>query len=146
MDLDFNTIERDGRFRIELANRSVTGNRLLLNRFEQCFLTELKIFENNQGYFVEDFGGNAFTFVQQSVVLNDLTNLSGGISIAIDNTVTSIKNYEDDTTPDTEKISSATLTDISEVGGMVYAEIEVIPVKKESYEELKFRLPITKKE
>jgi len=146
MDIDFNTIERNGQFKIELSNRAVTGNRLLVNRFEQCFLTELRIFENKDGYFVEEFGGNAYNYIQQSYVLNELENLSGSISIAIERTITSIKNDEINSMPDTEKLSNATLTDLFEEGGMIYAEIEIVPVVKEPYKDLRFRLPITKKE
>ncbi len=146
MNIDFNTIVRDGTFQIELSNRSVYGNRALLNRFEICFLTEAKLFENKGEYIMDSFAGNAYTYVNSPFVLNDLSSIAGGVSIAIDKTVSSLRSNEDDSVPDTEKIRSAALNNISVENGIVYAAIDVVPLEIEPYSDLKFRLPITKKE
>lgn len=148
MDLDFIT-DVSNQFSIAIGTnpQQVSGNRALLNRFEITFLTKTRRFLlNGDKVIVDNFGGDAVRFISMPQVLNNPQSIAAAVSVAIDNTVKSLKGNEPPNIPNTEKISGAKLISIAiEDDGYVYAEIEVIPVEKEFYEAIKFNLPITRR-
>lgn len=145
--IDFNTIVRDGTFQIELSNRAISGNRAMLNRFEICFLTALRTYKNKGVYYVDNFGGNAFNYISKPYVLSDTSTISTALSVSIEKTVQSLQDDERDSMPDTERIKSASLTDLfKDQDSVLNAKINVVPVEVEPYADLQFILPITKRE
>ena|SRR5271157_3207061 len=147
MDFDYQTDLTNGDFQITLTNnpQGVVGNRALLNRFELTFLTKRRQFVYNGQYIVDTYGGDAQKFVNKSSVLNDLQSISAAISVAIDNTVTSMINDQPSNLLDTEKLSSAQLLNINVINGVVVAVIQIIPVEAESNDIIKLELPIIKR-
>jgi len=146
MDIDFITDIRN-QFSIEIGEnpRGVEGNRALLNRFEITFLTKTRRYLiNGSRVIVDDFGGDAVKFISRPQVLNNLQSIAASMSVAIEQTISSLKNDEPAGVPDTEKLDTAKLIDLT-VGddGFIYAQIQVIPVETESFDILKFNLPIT---
>jgi len=143
MDIDFITDLNEG-FQISLTNnpRKVEGNRALLNRFELTFFTKRREFDFNSSIVQENYGGDAQKFIDRPVVLNDVQAISASVSIAIDQTVQSMKNDEPDNILNTEKIDRAELISLEVVGGIITATIQVYPVEEELYEDLRFNLPI----
>lgn len=147
MDIDFITDLSEG-FSISIGDnpQGVTGNRALLNRFEITFLTKSRRYLlNNNIIIVDNFAGDAEKFINRPQVLNDPQSIAAAISIAIDQTVESIKRDEPSGTPNTEKLDRAELIDINIENGLVYANIQVFPIETETYESLMFNLPIIRK-
>jgi hypothetical protein len=145
MDIDFVTDLTDG-FSISLSDnpKPVSGNRALVNRFELSFLTQRRYLDLGGSIIQEDFGGDARKFIQRPVVLSNTQSISAAISIAIDQTVSSIKNDETQGIPDTERLDSAELANLSVVNGVITATIKINPVQVESYDILQFNLPVTR--
>ena len=143
MDIDFITDLRSG-FDISLTSspKGVSGNRALLNRFEITFMTKRREY-NLGGVITQDnHGGDASKFIGTPRVLNDTQGISAAVSIAIDQTVDSIKNDEPTGTPDTERLDSAELLSLEVINDIITAVIKVNPVEIESYDALQFNLPI----
>lgn len=148
MDIDFITDIRN-QFSIILGDnpKGVEGNRALLNRFEITFLTKTRRYLiDDTRVVVDNFGGDAIKFIGKPQVLNDLQSIAAAMSVAIDQTVASLKSDEPAGVPNTEKISSAKLLDLT-VGndGFIYAQVQVFPVEAELFDALKFNLPITRR-
>jgi len=147
MDIDFIT-DLTRQFSIEIGDspRGVEGNRALLNRFEITFLTKTRRYLlNGDTVIVDTFGGDAAHFISRPQVLNDVQGIAAAMSVAIDKTIESLKGDEPAGLPNTEKLDTARLLDIT-VGddGFIYAQVEVLPVEKELFDVLKFNLPITR--
>jgi len=144
-DFDFETDLRNG-FEITLSDnpRKVAGNRALLNRFEITFMTKRRIFGVNNDVFRDPFGGNADKYLGQSRVLNDTQAIAAAVDLAVKETVSSMK--EDDAQVEsllpTEKIDRAEVVSLDVISGVITATIQVFPVEVESYEDLRFQLPI----
>ena len=145
MDIDFITDLSTG-FNVSLTSnpQQVSGNRALLNRFELTFLTKRRQFNLGSTLIQDDFGGDARKFIQTPRVLSDTQGISAAISVAIDQTVESLKNDEPEGIPDTEKIDSAELSRLEIINDMVSAIIQVNPVETETYDVIQFNLPITR--
>jgi hypothetical protein len=143
-DIDFITDLSDGTFKIALGDnpKAVVGNRALVNRFELTFLTASRLFILGNKYVTDDFAGNAYKFINQPQVLNNLQSISAAIATAVDLTVQSILDDQPATIPDTEKLLSAELSSLDIVDSMINAVIQINPVEAESYEVLKLNLPI----
>ena len=145
MDLDLQT-NIDGGFTVSFGSspKTVSGNRYLLNRFEQVFMTNARVMLEGGQPIVDNFGGNAAQFVDQPQVLNNPRNIALGVATAIDQTVQSILgDQSDNSRPNTEKLSTASLLSLSIVNGVIVVSILVVPVEKETYDDLVFNLPIT---
>jgi hypothetical protein len=145
MDIDFIT-DQSGGFNISLTNnpQQVSGNRALLNRFELTFLTTRRLYNLGDTVVQDNFGGDARKFIQTPKVLSDSQGISAAISIAIDQTVESLKNDEPAGLPNTEKLDSAELQSLEIINDIVTAVIKVNPVEAETYDVLQFNLPITR--
>ena len=145
MDIDFITDLGSG-FNVSITNnpQQVSGNRALLNRFEITFLTMRRIYNLGDTVAQDDFGGDAKKFIDTPRVLNDRQGISAAVSVAIDQTVESLKNDEPAGIPDTEKLDSAELLSLDIVNDMITAVIQVNPVEVEFYDALQFNLPITR--
>lgn len=146
MDIDFITDLRQG-FNVSLTQnpKSVSGNRALLNNFEITFLTKRREYnlEDENEIIQDGFGGDASKFIGTPRVLNDAQAISAAVSIAIDQTVESLKKSEPSTLPDTERVESAELVSLEIISDVVTAVIQVNPVEVETYDALLFNLPIT---
>ena len=142
-DIDFITILTN-KFEVSLTDnpREVTGNRALLNRFEITFLTKRKQFLQGNNVLVDTFGGDADRFIGIPRVLRDTQSIAASVLAVIDNTIESLKNDVNDKTPNTERLESAELLEIHNVGGVITANIRVVPVETEKYSDLEFNLPI----
>ena len=145
MDIDFITDLTSG-FNISLTTspQQVSGNRALLNRFELTFLTKRKQYNLGGTLIQDDFGGDARKFIQTPRVLNDNQGISAAVSVAIDQTVDSLKNDEPPGIPDTERLDSAEIVSLEIINDVVTAVIQVNPVQVETYDVLQFNLPITR--
>lgn len=145
MDIDFITDIRSG-FNISLTTnpKQVSGNRALLNRFEITFLTKRREYNLDGNIIQDDFGGDARKFIDTPRVLSDNQGISAAVSIAIDQTVESIKSDEPLGVPDTERLDSAELIGLEIVNDVINARIQVNPVEVEAYSLLQFNLPITR--
>lgn len=145
MDIDFITDLTTG-FSVSLTSspQKISGNRALLNRFELTFLTKRRQFNLGDTLIQDDFGGDARKFIQTPRVLSDSQGISAAVSVAIDQTVESLKNDEPPGLPDTERLSSAELSSLEIISDIVTAIIQVNPVEVESYDVLQFNLPITR--
>jgi len=145
-DIDFATDLTNGFYvSITESPKLVSGNRALLNRFEITFMTTKRPYTfDGQTSVIDEYGGDAQRFISVPQVLVDTKSIAASISVAIDETVKSLKLSERVDTPNTERISSAELISIYFVGDMVTAKIQVIPVETEFYEALEFNLPITR--
>ena len=148
-DLDFITDLRNGDFKVSLTDnpQSVSGNRVLLNRFEITFLTKIKMyFLGDSGAPVIDrYGGNGEDLITSPQVINDPQGIMAKLTIAIEKTVDSMKSDEPNTIPDSEKISGAELINMYIQNGIVFAKIKVDPVEIQSYNYLISDLPVTKR-
>ena len=145
-DIDFITDLTSGSFYITLSDNpgKITGNRALVNRFEITFMTKLRVFILGNQYVTDVYGGDAQKFISQPQVLNNLQSISAAVATAIDLTVQSMLNDQSASIPDTEKLSSAELTNLDVVNDMINAVIQINPVEVESYDLLKLNLPIIK--
>ena len=145
MDIDFITDLTNG-FNVSLTTspQQVSGNRALLNRFELTFLTKRREYNLGDTPIQDDFGGDARKFIQTPRVLSDTQGISAAISVAIDQTVESLKNDEPEGLLDTEKLDSAELLSLEIISDIVTAVIQVNPVEVETYDILQFNLPITR--
>jgi len=143
MDIDFTTDLRSG-FDISLTSspKGVSGNRALLNRFEITFLSKRREYNLGGSIIQDNYGGDAGKFIGTPRVLNDAQGISAAVSIALDQTVDSIKNDEPINIPDTERLDSAELSSLEIIDDVVTAIIKVNPVEVESYDVLQFNLPI----
>lgn len=122
------------------------GNVAMSNRFRALFLkSQYTLRDSNGNVEYDPIGGNGSRFIGVNQVLGEDQALIGAISIAIDETVESMIATETDNMPDEEKISSATLSDLYIEQGVVVAEIELVPKKVESVEDLQLRVPIVKR-
>ena len=145
MDIDFTTDLRSG-FDISLTSspKGVSGNRALLNRFEITFLSKRREYNLGGSIIQDNYGGDAGKFIGTPRVLNDVQGISAAVSIALDQTVDSIKNDEPINIPDTERLDSAELSSLEIIDDVVTAIIKVNPVEVESYDVLQFNLPIVR--
>jgi len=145
MDIDFITDLREG-FAISLGDnpQAVSGNRALVNRFELTFLTKRRQFILGNKYVADTYGGDASKFINRPQVLNDMQSISASITTAIDQTVQSILDDQPAEIPETEKLESAELISLDITDDVVVAVIQVNPVEVESYDDLRFNLPITR--
>jgi len=146
MDIDFTT-DISSLFSVGIGDnpRGIDGNRALLNRFEITFLSKTRRYlVNNNKVIVDNFGGDAVKFISRPQVLDNLQSIAASITVAIEQTVSSLKGDEPAGLPNTEKIDSAKLLDLT-IGedGFIYAQIQVVPIETESFDILKFNLPIT---
>jgi len=143
-DIDFTTDISNG-FTISIGRSpsKVSGNRAMLNRFEITFLTKLRTFYVGGRPLVDGYGGDAHKYMIQPGIVNDTSSISISLSAAIENTVDSILKTQDGSTPNTEKLASASLLSVDIIDDMVTASIEVVPVEAESYDIIKLNLPIT---
>jgi len=146
-DIDYITDFSNGIFEITLGDNptAVTGNRALMNRFEVTFMTKTRSFIYRNQLLMDNYGGNAPTFVDQPQVLENTQGIATAIAAAIDLTVQSILNDQPVNIPDTEKLSSAELISLDAVDDMIGATIEIHPVQYETSEALRLNLPITKR-
>lgn len=145
MDIDFVTDLNSG-FNVSLTSnpQQISGNRALLNRFEITFLTNRREYRLGDVPIQESFGGDAKKFIDSPRVLSDTQGISAAVSIAIDQTVKSLKNDEPTGLLNTERLDSAELTSIEIINDIITAVITVIPVEAETYDILQFNLPITR--
>jgi len=145
-DIDFIT-DLSGNFEISLSEnpKSVSGNRALLNRFELTFMTKRRAFDIGGNVVLDKFGGDATKFISVPRVIADEQGISAAISVAIDQTVDSLKGDDPGHLPDTERIDRAELLSLDVIGDVVTASIRVVPVEAESPGDLEFNLPITRR-
>ncbi len=145
-DIDIITDLRTG-FNIELGDnpQAVDGNRALLNRFEITFLTKTRRFLWGDKIVADNYGGDAQRFINRPQVLNATQGIAAAVETAMEQTVQSMVNDQPDSIPDTEKIERAELISIDIINDMVYASIRVHPVETESFADLMFNLPITRR-
>lgn len=147
-DLDFITSLETG-FSISLTNnpKKVSGNRALLNHFEITFLTQSKLYlvGTDESAFVDNYGGNADILVTRPQVLNDQSGLVSAITVCIERTVQSILQDQPESLPANERLASATLLNLSVENGIIYAQVQVLPVETDNYETLVTNLPVIKR-
>lgn len=130
MDMDFvnNTTDNDFDILISENPLGVTGNKLLANIFEITFLTNSSDAVLSNGY-----GGNGLNIIGNNYNSNDTQSTSALIKIALDNTVRSMREDQDETlSPATELIESAEIISIIQDGDKVDVSIKIIPVEYES--------------
>lgn len=146
MDIDFITDLSTGEFRIALGPnpKAVSGNRALVNRFEITFLTKKRQFILGDKFVTDNFGGDADKFINRPQVLNDLQSIAASLAIAIDQTVKSILDDQEQSIPDTERLESAKLITLDVVDDIITATIQVMPVVVESWDLIQLNLPIKK--
>lgn len=144
-DIDFITILNRG-FEVSLGSNpmSVSGNRALLNRFEITMLTKRRHMVFGGEPIIDNYGGDAGKFINQPRVLNDTQGIAAAVNRSVAQTVKSMKGDEPEGIIDTEKIASAEVLSVDMVGDVVTAAIQVHPVEVESYEALRFNLPIVR--
>jgi len=144
-DIDFITDLTNG-FDVSLGDnpRSVKGNRALLNRFEITLMTSRRQMVYDDKTIIDDFGGDAQKFINQTRVLSDTQGIAAAVDRSVTQTVLSMKRDEPAGLPDTEKIESAEILSIDIVQGVITAKIRVMPVEVESYDLIEFNLPIVR--
>jgi hypothetical protein len=147
MDIDFETIV-GSQFGITFGDspQIVSGNRALLNRFEIVFMTQTRVMIEGDAVITDNFGGDAFKFIDRPQVLNDIKSISAAIATAVNQTVQSILSDQPNNIPDTEKLQSAVLLGTSVIQGTIFANIQVIPIETQPYVDLMFNLPIIRYE
>lgn len=147
-DIDFITDLRNG-FEISITDnpQKVTGNRALLNHFEITFLTHAKLylFGESADPFIDNYGGSADILITRPQVLNDPNGIISAISVCIERTVSSIKQDEPPSLPDTEKLDTAQLLNMYIESGIIFAQIQVEPIETETYDVLVTNLPVIKR-
>jgi len=145
-DIDFSTDLNNGQFTtvIDGNPRKVTGNRALMNRFEITFFTRARVLKDGDTILVDGFGGNADLFINQPYVLNNKQAIMVALSTAVEQTVKALQGDELAGTPPTERIQGASVTSLDVINEFLVARIQVIPVEVESFDILKFNLPITR--
>jgi hypothetical protein len=147
MDIDFATDFSDGQFRISLTENPamVSGNRALVNRFEITFLTKQRQFSYDGGVVIDNYGGDAGKFISKPQVLSDTQSIAASLTVAIQQTVSSMKKDQSPSTMPTERIANAELISVDVINGIITASIQIFPEEVESYEALKFNLPIVRR-
>lgn len=147
-DIDFITDLSRG-FEISLTNnpRKVTGNRALLNHFEITFLTQAKVYllGVNADAFLDNYGGNADALITRPQVLNDPDGIVSAITVSVERTVQSILQDQPESLPNNEKLDTAALLNMSIQNGIIYAQVQVVPVETDSYGALVTNLPVIKR-
>lgn len=142
-DIDFTRLDSDT-FEITITDNPqlVTGNRAMLNRFEITFLTKRRnfLFGNREVY--DNYGGDAHKFINKPQVLNNPQSISSSLILTIKETVLSMQEDDNETTPDTERVERAELLNVDIVADTVVAKIQVFPVETEGFEDLVFALPL----
>jgi len=122
----------------------VSGNKALANRFQITLFNNGISFIGSDGEVVsEGFGGRFFDIITQPRVLSDENAMRATLVIVVNNTVNSIRNDDSKLSiPDTEKLDSATLVDMTKSGDIISARIKITPVEKDSFGDLFFDIPI----
>ena len=147
-DLDFITDLRSG-FEISLTNnpQKVSGNRAMLNHFEITFLTQAKVYlmGDNQEGFLDNYGGNADSLVTRPQVLNDPNGIISAITVCIERTVQSIIQDEPESLPNNERLQGATLLNMKIENGIIFAQVQVVPVETDGYDTLVTNLPVIRR-
>jgi hypothetical protein len=145
-DIDFITDLTDGTFQIALDDnpRKVVGNRALVNRFEITFMTKTRTFLLGESPMIDNYGGNAEKFINKPHIINDSQSIAAAIATSVDQTVRSMKNDEFKATPNTEKILSADVLNVTISGDTTFATIKVNPVELETIDALILNMPITR--
>ena len=147
MDLNFSA-ENTDKYQISVfEGQKVTyGNPALVNRFNVAFLKDATILVGSNTYDADYCGGGGGKIISNNLVKSNPNAILGAINIVVNNTVTSLKATETEDMPDTEKIHTANIKDISISNSeVVEADIEIVPVETESSEGLSLRIPIIKK-
>jgi len=138
----------EGGFSISLGNNSniISGNVALLNRFQITFFSE-GIFYNgtDNGQIVDNFGGRAMSMLGTPRALSDIQGITASLTAALNNTVESIKSATPDTTPKTEVLSRAEISDIYTDNGVITAVIDIYPEELQGSELPRFFIPISSK-
>lgn len=127
IDIQYLNVSSNGNFDISIPDNpnGVTGNRLLANIFEVCLLTNVENSLLSNG-----FGGNGTAFMSMNFDPNDVQSIAGMMQVALDYTVTTIKNDQNSfgqTLPLEERIDSASIVNIEKDGENVMVQIKIIP-------------------
>lgn len=147
MDIDFHTtLGNTFAVGVPASAGSVSGNRKLLNRFEIVFMTDRIEFGPASDPLKEStgFGGNANKLMRSGLVLSNPQAIVSVLQTCVDLTVESLKSTETDTDPATERIQSASITELNIEGVEVKAKIQVVPLETEAWVDMVLNLPITR--
>ena len=147
MDIDFIT-DLSGGFSISIGDNpiAVSGNRALVNRFEITFLTKTRTFLFGESDIVVDnFGGNAYKFINKPQVLNNMQSIAAAMAQAVEQTVKSLQRDEPVGLPNTERISGANVVNMSIINDVIHATVQIHPVEAQPGVDLLFNLPIIRR-
>jgi hypothetical protein len=121
----------------------VSGNKLLVNRFQITLFDEGMFFETSDGEKIEDdFGGRIIGLIGTPKTLSDIGSIKASLYAAVKNTVDSIKSDEEDEGDGTEMLEDATVESVSVVKDVVVAVIRIKPVKIDGSSNLYINIPI----
>lgn len=132
-DINFtNILDSPEGFEISMGQNplAATGNKLLANIFEVTFMTNI-----SQSLLSNGYGGDGVETISMAFNPNDIESMSALIKIAVDNTVSVMKNDQDQygtKIPATERIVSAEIIKVEKVSDRVYATIKITPEEYEN--------------
>lgn len=144
MDIKFSNFFDSG-FEVGFGNvvDSVSGNRLLVNRFEIAMFTNPTYYQTTSGVEYDGFGGGMSSLLESPISVNNIQTIAAVLTTCIDNTVQSIISTTPDTSPNTEKLRSAELSFVGASGDTVVATVNVVPMELESSDQLLIQIPIS---
>ena len=120
----------------------VNGNRFLVNLFEVLLLSSIQSFVYD-GTIVEVTNvGDLENMVCDDNIAFNKEALTMSVINAINRTVLSLKASENEKTPNTERIKSASLTDITTNEDRLSVSIKILPVEVEKGFNPTYNLPI----